>query len=98
VAPYANQPREVNIPTSYIGTSGQLAIAIFGFVPSADWQTNITAALKASDESSLGQVTLEDVSLRKNITTAYSGGILGTSRTFTLTADDVWGTEDVHTW
>ena len=98
IAPSANQPREVNIPSSYIGTSGQLAIAIFGFVPSADWQTDITAALKAFDESTLGQVTLEDVSLRKNITTAYSGGILGTSRTFTLTADDTWGDEDVHTW
>jgi hypothetical protein len=98
IAPSANQPREVNIPSSYIGTTGQLAISIFGFVPSADWHTDITATLKASDESTLGQVTLEDVTLSKNITTAYSGGILGTSKAFTLTADDVWGTEDVHTW
>lgn len=98
VAPSANQPREVNIPSSYIGTSGQLAIAIFGFVPSSDWQTNITAALKASDDSTLGQVTLENVALNKNITSSYSGGILGTSKVFTLTADDVWGEDDVHTW
>ena len=98
IAPSANQPREVNIPSSYIGISGQLAIAIFGFVPSTDWHTDITASLKASDESTLGQVTLEDVTLNKNITTAYSGGILGTSKAFTLTADDAWGTEDVHTW
>lgn len=98
IALSSNQPREVNIPSSYIGTSGQLAIAIFGFVPSSDWQTNITAALKASDESTLGSVMLEDVSLRKNITTAYSGGILGTSKAFTLTADDTWGDDDIHTW
>ena len=98
VAPVTNQPREVNIPSSYIGTSGQLAIAIFGFVPSADWQTNIIASLKASDESTLGQVALEDVSLKKNITTAYSGGILGTAKSFTLSADDTWGEENVHTW
>ena len=98
VAPSANQPREVNIPSSYIGTSGQLAIAIFGFVPSADWHTDITATLTASDESVLGQVVLEDVTLNKNITSSYSGGILGTSKVFTLTADDVWGEDDVHTW
>ena len=98
VAPSSNQPREVNIPSSYIGTSGQLAIAIFGFVPSNDWQTNITALLKASDESTLGQVTLEDVPLRKNITTAYSGGILCTAKSFTLSADDAWGDENIHTW
>ena len=98
IAPSSNQPREVNIPSSYIGTTGQLAISIFGFVPSSDWQTNIIASLKASDESTLGQVTLEDVTLNKNITTAYSGGILGTAKSFTLTADDTWGDEDVHTW
>ena len=98
IALSANQPREVNIPSSYIGTSGQLAISIFGFVPSADWHTDITATLKASDESTLGQVTLEDVSLHKNITTAYSGGILGTAKSFTLSADDTWGDEEIHTW
>ena len=98
IAPSSNQPREVNIPSSYIGTTGQLAISIFGFVPSSDWQTNIIASLKASDESTLGQVTLEDVTLNKNITTAYSGGILGTAKSFTLTADDTWGEDDVHTW
>lgn len=98
IAPSANQPREVNIPSSYIGTSGQLAISIFGFVPSADWQTDVTATLTDSDESVLGQVTLEDVTLNKNITSSYSGGILGTAKAFTLTADDTWGDDDVHTW
>lgn len=98
IAPSSNQPREVNIPSSYIGTSGQLAIAIFGFVPSSDWHTDITATLKASDESTLGQVTLEDVTLKRNITTAYSGGILGTAKAFALTADDTWGDDDIHTW
>ena len=98
IAPSSNQPREVSIPSSYIKTSGQLAIAIFGFVPSSDWKTDIIATLKASDESTLGQVTLENVSLKRNITTAYSGGILGTSKAFTLTAEDTWGTEDIHTW
>ena len=98
IAPSANQPREVNIPSSYIGITGQLAISIFGFVPSADWHTDIIAALKASDESTLGQVTLEDVEMKRNITTSYSGGILGTAKAFTLTADDAWGEDDIHTW
>ena len=93
-----NYPRPVNIPANYIGTSGELMISIFGFVPSADWQTDITAALKASDDTTLGQVTITDVPMKKNITTAYSGGILGTSKAFTLSADDAWGDEDVHTW
>jgi hypothetical protein len=94
----SNYPRPVNIPSNYIGTSGELMISFFGFVPSADWQTDVTATLTASDESVLGQVTLEDVTLNKNITTSYSGGILGTAKAFTLTADDAWGEDDVHVW
>lgn len=94
----ANYPRPVTIPANYIGTSGELMVSFFGFVPSADWQTDITATLTASDESVLGQVTLEDVTLNKNITSSYSGGILGTAKAFTLTADDTWGEDDVHTW
>ena len=94
----ANYPRPVSIPANYIGTSGELMISIFGFVPSADWQTDVTATLTASDESVLGQVVLEDVTLNKNITTSYSGGILGTAKAFTLTADDAWGDDDIHTW
>ena len=94
----ANYPRPVNIPANYIGTSGELMISFFGFVPSADWQTDITATLTASDESVLGQVLLEDVPLKRNITTSYSGGILGTAKAFTLTADDAWGEDDIHTW
>ena len=93
-----NYPRPVTIPANYIGTSGELMISIFGFIPSSDWQTDVTATLTASDDSVLGQVMLEDVPLRKNITTAYSGGILGTSKAFTLTANDTWGDEDIHTW
>ena len=95
----ANYPLTCQYPVNYIGTSGELMLfRFFGFVPSADWQTDITATLKASDESILGQVTLEDVSLNKNITTSYSGGILGTAKAFTLTADDAWGDDDIHTW
>lgn len=93
-----NYPRPVTIPANYIGTSGELMISIFGFVPSSDWQTDVTATLTASDESVLGQVTLEDVTLNKNITTSYSGRILGTAKAFTLTADDAWGKDDIHTW
>jgi hypothetical protein len=94
----SNYPREVAIPANYIGTSGQLSIGLFGFVPSSDWQTDVTATLTASDESVLGHVSLEDVPLNKNITTSYYGGILGTAKAFTLTADDAWGDDDIHTW
>jgi hypothetical protein len=94
-----NQPRAVTIPSSYIGTSGELSLSVFSFVPSDDWHTDVSCVLSASDESVLGSVTLENVGLKKNITTAYSGYILSNNtKTFTLTVDDTWGTEEAYTW
>ena len=93
-----NQTRIMDIPAEYLGTNS-LAVAIFGFVPSDELQTNVSCALKASDTSVLGSVNLENVSLKKNITLSYSGYIIGdNTKTFTLTVDDSWGTEDTHTW
>ena len=95
----ANQTRIVNIPTDYLGTSGKLTVYVFGFVPSEELQTNVSCALKASNTSVLGSVNLENVSLKKNITSSYSGYVIGdNTKTFTLTVDDSWGTEDTHTW
>ncbi len=92
-----SQPRTATIPSNYIGTSGTLNFSIFSFVPTSDWQTDFSCNLLASDESVLSSVTLENVSLKKNITTSYSGYILS-SKTFTLTVDDTWGTEETYTW
>ena len=94
-----NQTKIVNIPTDYLGTSGKLTVSAFGFVPSEELQTNVSCTLKASDISVLGSVNLENVSLKKNITSSYSGYIIGdNTKTFTLTIDDSWGTKDAHTW
>jgi hypothetical protein len=98
VAPSTDHPREITIPSSYIGTTGQLAAMIFGFVPSTDWHTGATITMCGNGSSTLGSVTIDDIPFKRNITTSYSGCLMVTGRTFTLTADDAWGDEDIHTW
>lgn len=98
VAPSTDHPREINIPSSYIGTTGQLAAMIFGFVPQTDWHTGATITMCGSGSSTLGSVTIDDIPFKRNITTSYSGSLTVTGRTFTLTADDAWGDEETHTW
>lgn len=92
------QVRSVTIPASYVGTQGQLTASFFGLSPASDWQTDIDVRLIGNEESLLGSVSLPSVRFAQNLTTVYSGGIMGAGRSVSLTADDAWDDEDIHTW
>lgn len=92
------QMRSVSIPSSYVGTTGQVSALFFGLSPSNDWQTDIDVKMIGTDESVLGHVTLPSARFAQNLTTVYSGGIMGAGRSVSLTADDAWGDENTHTW
>lgn len=90
--------RTVTIPASYVGTSGQLTASFFGLSPSESWQTDIAVAMKDADGTVLGAVMLEDVGFGRNVTTSYSGGLIGAWRSVTMDVDDAWGDESIHEW
>lgn len=92
------QMRSVTIPASYIGTQGQLTTSFFGLSPASDWQTDIDVRLIGNEESLLGSVSLPSVRFAQNLTTVYSGGIMGAGRSVSLTVDDAWDDDDIHTW
>jgi hypothetical protein len=69
------------------------------FSGSSQWQTNITASLIASDESSLGSVTIPNVPIQRNHITSYSGGIVGAGRSISVNAsDDDWVDDGNVNW
>lgn len=92
-----NTPISVNIPNSYIGTT-ELVVNVFTISGTTTWNTNVTATLKASDNSTLGSVTIADVPIQRNHITWYSGGILSTGRRMTVSSDDEWIEDDEVTW
>jgi hypothetical protein len=92
-----NTPISVNIPNSYIGTT-DLVMNVFTISGATTWNTNVTATLKASDNSTLGSVTIADVPIKRNHITSYSGGILSTGRRMTVSSDDEWEEDDEVTW
>lgn len=90
-------PLSVNIPSSYIGT--QNLVASFYTISSASpWQTDMTVALVATDESTIGSVTISDVPLQRNHVTSYAGGIVGAGRTLSLGSNDEWVEDDTVNW
>ena len=90
-------PLSVNIPNNYIGTTN--LVASFYTVSSASpWQTDITVALVASDDSTIGSVTISDVPLQRNHVTSYAGGIVGAGRTLTIGSNDEWVEDSPVNW
>lgn len=92
------QMRSVAIPSSYVGTIGQVSALFFGLSPSTDWQTDIDVKMIGTDESVLGHVTLPSARFAQNLTSIYSGGIVGAGKSVTITADDTWSDDNVQTW
>lgn len=92
------QPREIAIPATYVGTAGELSASFFGLSSAEPWQTDVAVAVLDGDGSVMGSVTIEGVTMSRNVTTVYSGGIFGKGGTMAVTADDGWGADDVHEW
>ena len=90
-------PLSVNIPSSYIGTIN-LSASFYTLSDTETWQTNATVALLASDESTLGSVTVPSIPIQRNHITNYVGGVLDTSRTLTIESDAEWVEDSPVTW
>jgi hypothetical protein len=81
----------ITVPSSYVGTTGQLVMSVFGFSGTTEWNTDVTVTAYDGNDEVLGQVTLDDVPFKRNRTTEVSGRLFsGASATFDITLNDEW--------
>lgn len=90
--------RTVSIPESYIGTTGNLTMSIYGLSPATEWQTDVTVTAKASDETQIASVTIPSVPFTRNRITSYTGSLFGQTRAFTISVDSEWLDDYEATW
>ena len=90
--------RTISVPASYAGTTGQLAASFYCHSPLQAWTTDITLTAKASDNSTISQISIADVPMQRNHITAYSGTLFGAGRAITVEADDAWGEDITGSW
>jgi hypothetical protein len=93
-----NNERSITVPSSYIGTAGQLTVNIFGMSDSDEWVTDVSIAAKNADGDVLGSVALDDVPFLRNRVTEASGNLFGSNRTFTVSLDEQWLDSHVIEW
>ena len=90
--------RVVNVPSSYVGTTGQLAASFYCISPATDWHTDVTVAALTANDATIAAVTIPDVPLRRNSITEYSGTIFSAGRSVSIEVDDTWGDPISGTW
>ena len=90
--------RTISVPASYAGTTGQLAASFYCLSPTEAWTTDITLTAKASNNSTLSEISIADVPMQRNHITAYSGTLFTAGRSISVDADDAWGDDINGTW
>lgn len=90
--------RVISVPSSYVGTSGQLATSIFSLSPATSWSADVTVTAKDGNGGVLGSVTMTAVPFVRNRATEMSGGMFAEHSPVSLTLDDAWSDAYVGEW
>lgn len=90
--------RSVTVPASMTGTTGQLAVNIFGMSGDTEWTTDFDVKVYDGSENVIGSVTVEDAPFKANRATEYSGAIFSGGGDFGVSLNDEWAASIVRTW
>ena len=89
--------RSVAVPSSYVGTTGQLSMSIFGFSGTTEWTTDVVVTAKDSDGDAIGSSTISNASFLRNRATEYSGGFSHTESA-SVSVEEEWLTSITGTF
>ena len=93
-----NEERAISVPTSYIGTTGQLAVSIFSFSSTTEWTTPLTISVRDNDNDIIGMASIASAPFMANRATEYSGSLFTSGSGFTITLNDEWDEPWSGTW
>ncbi len=88
----------INIPESFVGTSGQLAASVFTVSGADEWTTDVSVAVKDGNGASLGSAAIANVPLLRNRSTEYSGNLFSGSGNMVVSVNGDWETPHIGTW
>ena len=94
----SNDEISVSIPSNYIGTVGNLSASFFTMRSDDEWTTDVTISSSGSGNSVLGSVSIDNVPLKANRSTNYSGSLFSGRQPFLITLNEEWTDDVVLTW
>lgn len=90
--------RIVNVPASYIGTTGQLSVNIFGLSGADEWVTNVAIMATDSNDDVIGSVNIVGAPFKSNRSTDYSGSLFGSSGSMDVSLNGNWENPKTGNW
>lgn len=92
-----SQTNTMQVPTGYAGRT-DVSVSYFSISPSTEWTTDVTVNSKDADGNIIGQGVMEDVPLKRNRVTEYSGPLFTSGGEMSLTLNGTWDTSETGTW
>ena len=80
----------ISVPSSYIGTSGQLQASVYGFSDEMVWNADVAITARDGSGNNIGSVTISDAPFKRNRSTNFSGALFTTDGTFDIGLEDSW--------
>lgn len=93
-----SEAHDVSVPSSYIGTTGSLAVGMFVISKTADWTTDLRVQALKSDETLMADITLANVPVKRNHVTNISGQLFGAYTPLGITVNTTWDDDIEVTW
>ena len=90
--------RRVAVPESYAGTTGQLAVSIFGLSGADEWVTNVAIQAQDAEGGVLGSASIVGAPFKANRSTEYSGNLFGSAGGLDVSVNGDWETPKTGTW
>ena len=87
----------MNVPSGYAGRT-DVSVSYFSISPSSEWSTDVTVNSKDADGNIIGQGVMEDVPMKRNRVTEYSGPLFTAGGEMALTLNGTWETSETGTW
>ena len=84
------QDRVVSVPSSYVGTSGQLTVSIFGLSPAQEWESDVSVRAMDADGNVMGSASIVHAPFLRNRSTEYSGCLFATPVGHDLSLSTAW--------
>lgn len=88
----------VQVPSSYIGTTGQVNVSVFGISGQSEWVTNVGVVAKDGAGAVIGNAQINGAPFRANRSTEYSGTLFGSGGLVDVSLSSDWDAPKTGTW
>ena len=92
------QPITVNVPESYVGTIGEIAVSVFGLSGANEWTTNVSITASDLGGETIGSASIVGAPFKRNRASEYHGSLFGSAGSMVVSISDTWEDSKTGTW